>query len=75
MHALIIESQYFPAALIEDCLQPLGFDTFALASDRRKSWRARAERFPDLITADPVLTICFSITPVKRICRATRIGA
>lgn len=69
MHALIIESQYFTAMLIEECLRPLGYDSFAYAMDEEEAVATAIGQCPDLITADPALTFGCGIAAVQRICR------
>lgn len=69
MHALIIESQYFTAMLIEECLRPLGYDSFTFAMDEEEAVARATRQCPDLITADPELTFGCGIEAVQRICR------
>lgn len=55
MHALIIEDHKLVAALVEDCLKELGFDSFDFADCHAEAVAAALRKTPDLIIADDKL--------------------
>jgi DNA-binding response OmpR family regulator len=68
MHALIIEDEYLTAALIEDRLGDLGFDSFAFAIDEEEAVAQASLHRPDFITSDVQLACGCGIDAVQRIC-------
>lgn len=55
MHALIIEDHKLVAALVEDCLEEMGFDSFDFADCHNDAVAAALRKLPDLIIADDKL--------------------
>ena len=68
MHALIIESDFLTAQLIEDRLVELGFTSFDVASDEAEAIAAASTRWPDLITSAVQLAYGCGIDIVQQLC-------
>lgn len=73
MHALVIEDEYLIAQLIEDCLEALGYTSFALAMDEEQAVTSALDRCPDLITSAVQLGTGNGVDAVQRICKNRRI--
>lgn len=68
MHALVIEDQFFIAALIEDQLRELGYTSFDVVDREAEAVQAALRQCPDLITADDRLTGGSGVEAVQQIC-------
>ncbi len=73
MHALIIEDEYLIAALVEDELRSLGYDSFDIVDTYTAAIAAAERTCPDLITADDQLVEGSGIAAVAHICTAKTI--
>lgn len=68
MHALIIEDEFLIAALIEEELRSLGYDSFDVVDTQNEALNAAERTCPDLITADDQLMEGSGILAVEQIC-------
>lgn len=68
MHALIIEDEYLIAALLEEELRSLGYDSFDIVDTQSAAVAAANGRCPDLITADDQLIEGSGVAAVEQIC-------
>jgi DNA-binding response OmpR family regulator len=67
MHALIIEDQFLIAALIEDVLRGLGYDSFDVVDREDEAIRVAGVRRPDLVMADQQLAAGTGVDAVRAI--------
>lgn len=68
MHALIIEDEFLIAALLEEELRSLGYDSFDIVDTQDAAIAAAGQKWPDLIIADDQLIEGSGIAAVKQIC-------
>jgi two-component system, response regulator PdtaR len=73
MHALIIEDEFLAAALLQDMLAEMGFDSFDVAATEDEAVKAARAHCPDFISADIRLRKGTGIAAVEAICRDQQI--
>jgi DNA-binding response OmpR family regulator len=73
MHALIIEDEFLIAALLEEELRSLGYDSFDIVDTQAGAIDAAERTCPDIITADDQLIEGSGIAAVAHICAAKTI--